>query len=521
MSLYLEKEPKELRRMFFSLQTVKDIANLLDVKYNHLIYFLYRTNQKKRYSSFDIKKKNGKIRKISTPSSNIKILQQKLNQVLKAVYNPKPSVHGFVNERSIVSNANKHIGKKYVFNIDLKDFFPAINFGRVRGMFMGKPYNLPRKVSTVLAHLCCYDRQLPQGAPTSPIISNMICGKLDSQLQQIASKYRCVYSRYADDITFSTTLRKFPSGIAITNDFEQIVPSDELKEVIKGNGFEINLKKVWLRGQDERQEVTGLIVNQFPNVRKRFLNQIRAMLHAWEKYGIENANAEFAEKYDYKHRPPFKETPYFKYVLKGKIEYVGMVRGKDSFIFSKLNNALRKLDHDLASKSEFPRDLLLGRFEDLCASGDVHQRGYQLEILLKDTMQFYDINVTDSFKRNKGAEQIDGAFELNNWHYIVECRWREKLTDIAQLDALNGKVERSGYQTMGLLFSVNGWSDHVVPTIKQNPNKRIFFMDGSDFQKVLSSEIHLVELLREKITKFNIRSEPYYSAEDIIKDKSN
>ena len=225
MSLYSKNKPKELRSKFFAVKTVRDIARLLDVKYNDLIYFLYRTNQKRRYSSFDIKKKNGKIRKISAPSPNIKILQQKLNQVLQAVYSPKPSVHGFVNQRSVVTNATKHIGKKYVFNIDLKDFFPTINFGRVRGMFMGKPYNLPQKVSTVLAHLCCHDRELPQGAPTSPIISNMICGKLDSQLQQLASKYRCTYSRYADDMTFSTTLKKCPSGIASPNEFGQIEPS--------------------------------------------------------------------------------------------------------------------------------------------------------------------------------------------------------------------------------------------------------------------------------------------------------
>ncbi len=144
-----------------------------------------------------------------------------------------------------------------------------------------------------------------------------------------------------------------------------------------------------------------------------------------------------------------------------------------------------------------------------------------MEILLKDVMQFYEINVTESFKRNEGAEQIDGAFEFNSWHYIVECRWRDKLTDVAQLDTLSGKLDRSGYQTMGLFFSINGWSKHVIPTIKQNPDKRIFLMNGSDFIKVLSGEIHLVELLNEKIKKLNIKAEPYYSAEDIIKNRNN
>ncbi len=520
MSLYLSDEPKELREKFFGLKTNKDIANLLDVTYNNLIYFVYRTNPKRRYSSFEVKKKNGKTRKISAPSPNIKILQQKLNQALQAVYNPKPSVHGFVNKRSVVTNATKHIGKKYVFNIDLKDFFPTINFGRVRGMFMNKPYNLPRKVSTVLAHICCYNRELPQGAPTSPIISNMICGKLDSQLQKLASKYRCTYSRYADDITFSTTLKKFPSGIASPNELGQIEPGDELKQVIKDNGFEINLKKVWLRGQDRRQEVTGIIVNQFPNVRRKYLNQIRAMLYAWGKYGIENAHAEFVDKYDYKHRPPFKETPHFKYVLKGKIEYVGMVRRKDSAIYLRLTNKLRELDPFLAPKSNYPRDLLLERYRELCALADHQKRGFMLQGLMKDTFEFYGIRMKKSFTRNAGAEQIDGAFEFKGWHYIVECRWREKLADGRELAGLTEQVNLSGYQTMGLFFSINGWSPNVPILMKQNAQKRTILMNGADFLKILAGEIQLDALLEAKLFKLNVEADPYYSADEFIKDQT-
>ncbi len=520
MSLYLSDEPKELRKRFFGLKTSRDIASLLDVKYNDLIYFIYRTNQKRRYSSFEIKKKNGKTRKISAPSRNIKILQQKLNQVLQAVYNPKPSVHGFINERNIVTNAIKHIGKKYVFNIDLKDFFPTINFGRVRGMFLGKPYNLPQKVSTVLAHLCCFDRKLPQGAPSSPVVSNMICGKLDSELQRLASKYRCTYSRYADDITFSTSLKNFATSIASLNEFEQIEPGEELKKIISDNGFEINSKKVWLRKQDRRQEVTGLIVNQFPNVDRKFYNQIRAMLHAWEKYGIEKAHADFVAKYDYKHRPPFKETPLFKYVLKGKIEYVGMVRGKDSYIYSRLTNKLRELDPLLAPWSDHPRDLLFRRFEELIELTNPQKRGFKLQELMKDTFEFFGIRVKKSFTRNAGAEQIDGAFEFKGWHYIVECRWREKLADGRELAGLTEQVNLSGHQTMGLFLSINGWSDNVPFLLKQNAQKRTILMNGSDFMKILTGKIQLDALLEAKLFKLNVEAEPYYSADEFIRDQA-
>ena len=204
---------------------------------------------------------------------------------MQSVYRPKPSVHGFAPGKNVKTNALQHIGKRWVFNTDLENFFPSINFGRVRGMFMGKPYCLPANVATVLAHICCYKRYLPQGAPTSPVISNMICAQMDSQLQQLAKAVdRSTYTRYADDITFSTTIKTFPTEIAILDDLNQLRPGDQLEQVIKQNGFNINRSKIWLSGQNRRQEVTGITVNEFPNLSRKFTNQIRAMLHAWRKF---------------------------------------------------------------------------------------------------------------------------------------------------------------------------------------------------------------------------------------------
>lgn len=131
-----------------------------------------------KYRTFLIGKRSGGFRNINSPNESLKILQRKLNHILQLVYKPKPSVHGFTLERNIVTNSKPHTKKYFVFNIDLKEFFPTVNFGRVRGMFMAKPYLLPPKASTVLAQICCHDNQLPQGAPTSPIISNMICARL-------------------------------------------------------------------------------------------------------------------------------------------------------------------------------------------------------------------------------------------------------------------------------------------------------------------------------------------------------
>ena len=268
MNLLLSSPPNELRKQFFALNTREDIANLLNITDYHLRYHLYVPNKKPAYQKFLISKKNGGTREISVPVSALKIIQQKLNQVLQSVYAPKPSVHGFTPQRSIVSNAKGHINKKYVLNLDLDNFFTSINFGRVRGMFMHAPYNLNPEVATVLAQICCHNNCLPQGAPTSPVIANMICAKLDSNLQKLAQKCKCTYTRYADDITFSTSLSKFPSSLILSdNQTGQIQISQDLEEIIIQNGFLVNKKKLRLLNRNARQEVTGLIVNKKLNIK--------------------------------------------------------------------------------------------------------------------------------------------------------------------------------------------------------------------------------------------------------------
>ena len=207
MGLELSASDDELKDKFNKLKTPRDVADLLEVKYSDLTYFLYRRKFSDNYKSFQLKKRGGGYRKILAPASALKIIQRKLNRILQLIYAPKLSVHGFTFGQNIVTNAKTHLRKSFVLNIDLKDFFPSINFGRVRGMFMGKPYHIPADASTILSQICCFENQLPQGAPTSPILSNMICAQLDSQLQWLAKTNRCMYTRYADDITFSTNLR--------------------------------------------------------------------------------------------------------------------------------------------------------------------------------------------------------------------------------------------------------------------------------------------------------------------------
>jgi len=338
----------ELAKKFYSLRLPGDVAALLDIEYKQLTYYLYFRKPAKQYEAFYIPKKSGGFRRINAPITPLKIIQKKLNQVLQSVYQPKAPVHSFLADRSIVTNASLHLKKKYVLNLDLENFFPSINFGRVRGLFLSTPYNLPAPVATILAQICSVENELPQGAPTSPIISNMICSKMDSKLRLLAQKYRCTYSRYADDITFSTTVPNFPVGIArySSEHPNQIELGEELLQIIRDNGFEVNTQKTRLQTKYRKQEVTGLTVNEFPNVDRKYVSQIRAMLHAAQKYGIPDAEAEYHKRYLKKHRRPDREPPQFLKVVKGKIDFLGMVRGKENRIYQAFYQQLAELAPD-------------------------------------------------------------------------------------------------------------------------------------------------------------------------------
>ena len=153
--------------------------------------------------------------------------------------------------------------------------------------------------------------------------------------------------------------------------------------------------------------------------------------------------------------------------------------------------------------------LLLAQFDGASESNSPQERGYLLEDLLNRSFTLHRIPTRRPFRRNAGGEQIDAAFELNGWHYLVECRWRDRLSDIRQLDGLLGQVARSGRQTMGLFLSISGWSEHVVPLLKQNPEKAVFLMEGVDLRAVLDQRIELRQLLKNKIAALNIDANPY------------
>lgn len=324
-----------MKSTFLAIKDHSDLAVWFDLPYSELSSILYQSEDKVKYKSFEIAKKSGGFRLILAPNRQLKNLQKKLGEVLYDIYPGRPSAYGFVRGRNIVDNAEKHLDKRLVFNLDLEDYFGTIHFGRVRNLFLHFPFKFNYSVATILAQLVCFRNQLPQGAPTSPILSNMISFKLDSQLQALAKRNHATYTRYADDITFSFTCKagRLPSEI-VRYDGIKFFPGETLSNHIQENGFKINNSKTRMSGKNHRQEVTGLTVNEFPNVPRKYIRQISSMLHAWEKFGYEMAEREFNEKYDSRKRAT-ETGKSLKHVLNGKLSFLRSVRGGLNPIFNK------------------------------------------------------------------------------------------------------------------------------------------------------------------------------------------
>jgi len=420
---------------------------------------------KNRYSQFTIKKKSGADRTINAPVAGLKAIQKVLSVILQCVYEPHQAAMGFVKDKSIVDNASLHVGSKYVYNIDLKDFFPSIEQARVWKCLQLQPFNLNDKniivkeeqnikiyslnevlvetkpthvrlvnshnsnrlhlikkennteeyatikidkniifkegttdeklkelfvskdnyvvveiksneklwyllskknnlsyseksilysrqnLVNIIASLCCTEMEverkntsgewekvmknvLPQGAPTSPILTNVICQRLDYLLSAVAKRFGLKYSRYADDITFSSLHNVYQSD----SDFIK-----EIHRIIAEQGFHIKESKTRLQKEGYRKEVTGLLVNDKVNVHKRYIKQIRMWLYYWETYGYERGYGFFVRQYSANMANNTKGKPDMANVIGGKLDYLKMVKGAENKLYLKLRERYIKL----------------------------------------------------------------------------------------------------------------------------------------------------------------------------------
>lgn len=277
----------------------RDLAALLGVKPGMLTYAIYKIPEAIRYQRFNIPKRHGGEREILAPMDELKLLQRRLSMLLQDCVVEIDAnrgrneggkrfgiAHDFKRNHTIMTNGRVHVTRGFVFNIDLRDFFGTINFGRVRGFFIkDRNFALHPEVATVIAQIACFENKLPQGSPCSPVISNLIAHSLDIQLAKLAKRYSLTYTRYADDLTFSTNRQDFPVEIAMAAGAHRWVPGVELEHVVARNGFSINPQKTRLQYRDSRQEVTGLTVNRKVNVPASYRYTVRAMVDRLFKTG--------------------------------------------------------------------------------------------------------------------------------------------------------------------------------------------------------------------------------------------
>lgn len=315
----------ELVDKFLKIQDISDLSNVLSIPVGTLIYYSNYNSPQNAYKEKEIKKKNGGTRIIYAPNKQLKLIQKRIAEILNELYTPKFITHGYTKGRSIVSNATVHKNKTCVLNIDLKDFFDTIHIGRVIGLFKSKPFCFNADIANKLAYLVCYKRRLPQGAPTSPIISNFICRSLDNDLIKLTSKYKIVCTRYCDDITISTDFNSLPPGILTYQDNHYFIGA-ELESVIRGNDFLLNYDKLRCQLKRNRQTVTGLVVNKKVNIQKSKYRHFRAIMHSVEKNGLK----ETAERNEIFNKDGEVDIEKFKRYLRGTIEYYKMVLSPSS-----------------------------------------------------------------------------------------------------------------------------------------------------------------------------------------------
>lgn len=475
---------EEIRIKFGKLNTRRDLLNLLNevkdiafdgktypFKLNQLTWYAAPRPQVRRYNEFSIKKKSGSERTIHAPVDGLKAIQKCISIILQSVCEPHPDAMGFVMGRSIVDNASVHKGSRFVYNLDLKDFFPSVDQARVWRCLQLKPFELTKReedtdfvnvrlnpivlmklaehvtessmegkarmtfrgvngrlgtgrfsfrlvtgervaysvsksikedsltitlsvekglieaaknitsgvikgkmprmrriiiatlfrhalehqkrkfgkdnrgsLANLIASLCCTDIEvqrmdrdgvwvksrknvLPQGAPTSPVLTNIVCRKLDHKLNGVAKRFGLRYSRYADDITFSSMHNVYNDD----GDFAK-----EVRRVISEQGFHVNENKTRLQRDGQRKEVTGLTVNEEVNVTKRYVKQIRMWLYYWDIYGYDKASRLFTMDYIRKKVHVNKNIPQMIDVIKGKLKYMQMVKGMHDNTYANL-----------------------------------------------------------------------------------------------------------------------------------------------------------------------------------------
>jgi retron-type reverse transcriptase len=288
-----------------TIYSKEHLAARLGATIKQLDWLAYGTE---RYRTFSIPKANGEPRRVDEPVEKLKSVQRSILHDILDKLRMARTVHGFRRRRSILTNARKHLLRQVVVRIDVEDFFPTLTFRQARRVFLKAGY--PFTVANLLANLCSRDGVLPIGAPTSPALANQICRKLDKRLRLLGRDAEFRYSRYADDLVFSSSNRKFAS----------LVPF--LKQIIVQEGFRINERKLAIIRRNSRQVVTGIVVNRRTNVARDQFKWIRAVVHNCRKNGADGELQKWRDRMAKAGREAPDDIGAFERQLAGRIAFI-------------------------------------------------------------------------------------------------------------------------------------------------------------------------------------------------------
>lgn len=324
----MDKKTKERllhnKSLLCSINSIHSLCHLLKTDYRRL----YLLAKQPPYKSFTIPKNDGGERLIEAPGAELKRVLSRLNYYLQATYffEKSSAAYGFIvgvkndtDRRNVLTNAKKHMGKPYLLNIDLLDFFHAVSREKVLEIFQGAPFRFKRDIPDLLADLVTYQGRLPMGTPTSPVLSNFACRQLDEELLGFAGNMLWVYTRYADDMSFSS---KKPI------DADKI---DSIRGIVKQHGFEFNQRKIKVFGQDEPKIITGLLVEQDDvKLAPDYLPKLRADIAQLQQIlSIQNEQGQLSTKW----------VEQFKKQILGRLNFAGFVLKRNDETYSQLKDA--------------------------------------------------------------------------------------------------------------------------------------------------------------------------------------
>ena len=321
-------------KTFTNLVTVEAFSKLIRIPVSDLQHLA--SNGK--YRTFTVAKKDGGERLIETPEFQLKKVLDHINRFLSACYyfQRTPPAYGFVvngkndrDRRNIVTNARRHLKKTYLLNIDLKNFFHTVSAVMIQDIYLQPPFRFEHELALLLTQLTTHNNRLPMGSPTSPVLSNFACRQFDHTLLHYAKANKCYFTRYADDLSFSSM-----EAIEETH-------IEAIKRIVVQYGFTVNDKKIKLYKENDMKEVTGLILTDRVSLPNHFIPELEKEITELAKVvRIQNKHGELYTEW----------VDNFKLRIKGKLNFIAYINGKQDEKYKALNQSFREASVPPASE---------------------------------------------------------------------------------------------------------------------------------------------------------------------------